>query len=267
MTIREVSIILQKLIACALAPLALFAAAPSPQPASAPDGARDHVFALAGPWACRSAAGAIAHSTGVRDGNALKVHADVVDDTGKRSSFDDRYTFDPAQQRWHVVSGFAGFRADASPWTSGPWNVQGDDVNGVPWRMTIDLLPDGNVRRTFSYGDAQGRFGVDAVELCAPGTTPPPASACIADRYPAATLEAAQVNGRFIPANAYPGVVQVVISLNARSEVVGARIQSSTNDALNGPALAAARASKFRTMIVDCKPIGADFIFTVTFGR
>jgi hypothetical protein len=257
--------VFRKLIACVFAPLALFAAAPSPGELSPGNASGDRVLALAGTWSCRSAAGATARSTGVRDGNTLKIHDDVVDGSGKRSSFDDRYTFDTAQRRWHVESGYAGFRADAPAWTGGPWTLEGDDVNGVPWRMTVDFLPNGNFRRSFSYGDNQGHFAVDTIELCAPGMTPPPADACIADRYPATTLEPAMVNGRFIPANAYPGLVQVVVSLNERSEVVKVRLQSSTNAALNGPALAAARASKFRTAIVNCKPIAADYIFSVTF--
>jgi hypothetical protein len=259
--------VFRKLIACALAPLALFAAAPSPGPATLGDPARDHVLALAGTWSCRSAAGATARSTGVRDGNVLKVHDDVVDQSGKRSSFEDRYTFDPTQRRWHVESGYAGFRADGSPWTGVSWALEGDDVNGVPWRMTVNFLPHGNFRRSFFYGNGEGAFVLDSVELCAPGMTPPAADACIVDTYPAATLEAAQVNGRFIPANAYPGVVYVVVSLNERSEVVNVRVQSSTNPALNGPALDAARASKFRTEIVNCKPVAGDYIFSVSFGR
>ena len=64
-----------------------------------------------------------------------------------------------------------------------------------------------------------------------------------------------------------PAVVQVVVSLNERSEIVATRIQSSPDPAFNGPALASVRASKFRTEIRNCKPIAADYIFTVTFGE
>ena len=87
---------MRRLIACALVPLALLAAAPSPAPGVAASPAGDRVYALAGVWSCRSAEGTLVRSTGVRDGDIVKVHGDMVDQDGKRSSFDDRYTFDPA---------------------------------------------------------------------------------------------------------------------------------------------------------------------------
>jgi TonB family protein len=61
------------------------------------------------------------------------------------------------------------------------------------------------------------------------------------------------------------GTVQVVVSLNAQSEVVGTRIQTSPSAILNSAALAAARQSTFQTEILNCKPIAADYIFSVDF--
>jgi outer membrane biosynthesis protein TonB len=61
------------------------------------------------------------------------------------------------------------------------------------------------------------------------------------------------------------GAVQVVVSLNADSKVVGTRIQTSPSVILNSAALSAARQSTFQTEIRDCKPIAADYIFTVDF--
>jgi len=61
------------------------------------------------------------------------------------------------------------------------------------------------------------------------------------------------------------GTVQVVVSLNAQSEVVGTRIQTSPSAILNSAALAAARQSTFQTEIRDCKPIAADYIYSVDF--
>jgi hypothetical protein len=250
-------------LACVFAALALIAAAPAPAPPSA-GSATDHVDALAGVWSCRSAEGALTRSTGLRDGDTVKVRH-VVDRDGKRSSFEDRYTFDSAQQRWHVVSGLGGFKADGPAWLAGAWTIQGVDVNTVARRMTLELLPSGDFRRTLSYENGANVFATESVELCTPGTTPPRADACIADRYPATTLEAAPVDGRFIPRNGPLGTVVVIVSLNERSEVVGARVQSSPNAAYDGPALAAVRASKFRTEIRNCKPVAADYAFGVTF--
>ena len=61
------------------------------------------------------------------------------------------------------------------------------------------------------------------------------------------------------------GTVQVVVSLNADSKVVGTRIQTSPSAILNSAALSAARQSTFQTEIRDCKPIAADYIFSVDF--
>ncbi len=62
------------------------------------------------------------------------------------------------------------------------------------------------------------------------------------------------------------GVVQVVVSLNADSRVVSASVRSSPSAILNSAALAAARQSQFQTEIRDCKPIAADYIFSVEFN-
>ncbi len=256
--------LVRNLIACTLVPLTLLAAAPSPAPDVAGSPTSDRVYALAGTWSCRSAEGAVIRSTGVREGDTVKVH-DVVDQDGKQSPFDDRYTFDPAKQRWHVVSGLVGFKADASPWVGDRWTVEGVDVNTVARRMTLELLPNGDFRRTSYYENGPKVMVLDTVERCAPGTTPPPANACIADSYPATTLEPGVVNGRLVPQQ--PAVVQVVVSLNERSEIVATRIQSSPSPAYNAAALAAARASKFRTEIRNCKPIAADYIFSVSFNE
>jgi periplasmic protein TonB len=62
------------------------------------------------------------------------------------------------------------------------------------------------------------------------------------------------------------GTVQVVVSLNAESRVVGTRVQTSPSAILNNAALTAARQSQFQTEIRDCKPIAADYIFSVEFN-
>jgi TonB family protein len=61
------------------------------------------------------------------------------------------------------------------------------------------------------------------------------------------------------------GQVQVAVSLDADSRVVGTRIQSSPSAILNAAALAAARQSTFQTEIRDCRPLAADIIFVVDF--
>jgi outer membrane biosynthesis protein TonB len=61
------------------------------------------------------------------------------------------------------------------------------------------------------------------------------------------------------------GVVQVVVSLDAQSRVVGTRILSSPSALLNQAALGAARGSQFRTEVKNCEPIAADYVFSVDF--
>ena len=61
------------------------------------------------------------------------------------------------------------------------------------------------------------------------------------------------------------GTVQVVVSLNESSRVTGTHVQSSPSAVLNAAALSAARQSTFQTEIRDCKPIAADYIFSVEF--
>ena len=62
------------------------------------------------------------------------------------------------------------------------------------------------------------------------------------------------------------GIVRVTVSLNADSRVVGTRIVSSPSAIVNQSALAAARESTFQTEIRDCRPIAADYLFTVYVG-
>ncbi|HEY0383428.1 MAG TPA: SIMPL domain-containing protein [Candidatus Elarobacter sp.] len=63
------------------------------------------------------------------------------------------------------------------------------------------------------------------------------------------------------------GTVQVAVSLDRDSNVVGARIMSSPSPVLNGVAIAAARATTFRSEIRDCRPIAGDYVYTVDFVR
>lgn len=62
------------------------------------------------------------------------------------------------------------------------------------------------------------------------------------------------------------GTVQVVVSLNATSEVIAAHVQTSPSAVLNDAAFAAARRSTFQTEIRNCKPIAADYIYSVEFN-
>ena len=253
---------LARSIACALASFALVAATPpAPEVPGWPAG--DHVAALAGTWACRTVEGVIVHAGGSRVGDELTVHNDV-DRAGKRSSFDDRYVYDAPLERWHVQSALGGFGGGASAWTGMTWTVEGENSDGVPVRMTNELLAGGDFRRTFAYDNHSPTWFTYSVERCTPGTIPPPPGACIAKNYPATTLEAGTQDafGSYTLAR---GTVYVLVSLDESSRIVATRIQSSPNPELNMLALSQTRRSKFRTAIIDCKPVAADYVFGVTF--
>ncbi|HTD33229.1 MAG TPA: SIMPL domain-containing protein [Candidatus Elarobacter sp.] len=61
------------------------------------------------------------------------------------------------------------------------------------------------------------------------------------------------------------GTVQVIVSLDTNSSVTAVRILRSPSAILNAAALAAARQTTFQTQIRDCRPIAADYIYTVDF--
>jgi len=105
-----------------------------------------------------------------------------------------------------------------------------------------------------------------ATPIATPKPTPTPLS-CARPNIPATTLRPLEPD---TPALAQQqgisGVVQVVVSLDAQSRVVGTRIQSSPSAVLNASALAAARGSQFRTEVRNCESVAADYIFSVDFS-
>jgi hypothetical protein len=247
-------------MAWAFAATALFGAI-APAPAQAPV---DHVYDLAKPWACRTVEGVLVRQAGARDGENIVVPTDV-ERNGKHQQYEDRYEFDRTLGRWHVQSGLGGFSAAASPWIGDTWVVQAENADHRPVRMTTELLPGGDFRRTFAYDNSgRGAWFAYSVERCTVGATPPAADACIAQRYPATTLVAEPVKPWLVPPNAPSGSVQVLVSLDENSRITETRVLHSDALELNMIALATTRASRFRTAIVNCKPVAASYIFTVT---
>jgi TonB family protein len=103
-----------------------------------------------------------------------------------------------------------------------------------------------------------------------PAATPAPTAtplACARPNVPATTIHASEPD---MPAMAQQqgitGTVQVVVSLDTTSHVTNAKVQSSPSALLNNAALQAARNSTFQTEIRNCKPIAADYIFSVEFA-
>jgi hypothetical protein len=260
---------MHRLLACALAPFALLAAV-EPAGSPAPAGA-DHVYALAGTFACRTLQGAVTHVTGTRAGDVITAHEDVVPQAGAPSGGADRYALDPGTRRWKVTAGGGSPRiemnADADAWTDDTWTVEGGGTGGKRVLTITKLLPDGGYRRIFAVR-ANNAWETFSAARCVPGTEPPAADACIVPNYPAHVLaESVGADLRTVPPGQPSGVVEVVVSLDAQSHVTGTRVQSSPSVYLSSAVMAAARRTTYRTEIRDCKPVPSEYLFRVTLGN
>jgi uncharacterized protein YggE len=95
--------------------------------------------------------------------------------------------------------------------------------------------------------------------------TPPPVD-CARPNVAASVIHAAPaVASPLAEQQGIHGIVQVVVSLDADSRIVGARIQSSPSAELNQGAIAAARQSTYQTEIRGCRPIAASYIVPFEF--
>lgn len=250
--------------ACVLLLLAPMLAGASPEPASP---AADHVFALAANWTCRTILRSQTHAVGTRNGDTVDVSNEIRGVGDFRYTLRDRYAFDAAAGIWHVQTALGStvsVRGIAPPWTGSIWNVIGRGPSDRVFRIRYELLPGGDLRRTFADDiPGAGVFHISGAERCSPGDAPPPADACIVVNFPAHTLvaEAPRVDLEGHPG----GTVVVAVALDEASNIVSTRIQSSPSGALNKIALDSVRASRFQTEIRDCHPIAAQYLFAVSF--
>ncbi|HEX3465073.1 MAG TPA: energy transducer TonB [Candidatus Elarobacter sp.] len=135
----------------------------------------------------------------------------------------------------------------------------------------------------YTQGNTQGipQGQGTAAPVVAPAATPAPATppptptprptptpqSCQRPNVPATTIRAVEPDTPTIAQQQnISGTVQVIVSLDEQSNIVGTSIQTSPSAVLNNAALAAARQSKFQTEIRDCKPIAARYIFSVEFS-
>jgi TonB-like protein len=245
-----------------LAPLLIAA---SPEPVSPPPA--DRVFALAAPWTCRTILGSRTREVGTRSGDVVDVTNEIRGVGDFRYTLRDHYAFDAAAGIWNVQTALGSkvsVRGIAPPWTGQTWNVIGRGPSGRAFRIRYELLPGGDLRRTFADDvPGAGIFHTTGAERCSPGDVPPPADACIVENFPAQTLvtESPLVD---LPRGLH-GTVHVLVALDAASNIVSTRIQSSPSASLNKIALDTVRASKFQTEIRGCRPYAAQYIFSVSF--
>lgn len=108
-----------------------------------------------------------------------------------------------------------------------------------------------------------GRLG--GAQESAPKPTPTPAM-CARPNLPASVVHA--VRGVVSPMAEQQGLygrVDVVVSLDAASRIVGTRVLRSPAGILNQAAITAAQASLFQTEIRNCRTIASDLIYSVDF--
>ena len=256
------------LLVCAFASSAVCAPA-NAHTASAPEPA-DRSAMLAGTWTCRTAFDAQTRHVGTLSGTTLEVVNDVQPAEGNAYQLDDVYRYDDVADRWHVTFGAGApiaIDATAPRWTDGPWDMMGRDRAGHAMRVRFDLLPEGTLRRTFFREvPPSGAWSAFSAELCSPGDDPPPADACIISDLAPSTIFAAPVDVRDVPRPMPRGIVNIVVTLDANSQIVSTAVQSAPFVSLVPAAMRAARASRFHTVIRDCRPQPGAFIFSVHFG-
>jgi TonB family protein len=121
-------------------------------------------------------------------------------------------------------------------------------------------------------GEGTGKPVAAPANTPAPATAPPTPvptptpQACAHPNVSPSTTHAADPDmPQMAQQQGITGTVQVQVSLDANSHIVGTKIYSSPSALLNNAALAAARASTFQTEITNCKPQAADYLFSVEF--
>lgn len=231
----------------------------------------DRSVMLAGRWTCRTAFGARTRHVGTLAGATLDIRNDVQPAGGGAYRLDDVYRYDDVSDQWYATFGAGSpFAVDAvgPRWTQTDWELRGYDRAGRAALVRFEALPDGTLRRTFLRSARQrpDRWSAYSAELCAAGDDGPPAGACIVPDMPANTIFGAPVDMRDVPLQAPRGTVQVVVTLDADSQIVSTAVASAPSVYLIPPALRAARASRFHTVIRDCRPEAGRYIFSVVFG-
>lgn len=245
-------------IICLMLTVALLGAAAAPVPPASP--ATDRLAELLGSWTCRDGANAPSTLTFSRDRDAI-VAVDRRTLADRTFGETQRYRFDAFKETWQVEG--RAFTGSAPPWTGSEWNVVGSTTYSnfgggstqAPRTIRYVRVGDGPLYRG---APDEGPARVNGV-VCALGTVPPDAALCPAKRVGAMSLSVSE------PGMVYGerGRAEVMVSLDAESHVVGTRIASSTNAALNMSALQSARKSTFRTAYVDCHAVPAEYLFSL----
>lgn len=135
------------------------------------------------------------------------------------------------------------------------------DPNTPPFTIRYAAAGDTLERTVTSRGNVTAERCTREPELGYPLT-------CADRNVGAATLHAAPVEMTAQLISEHPtGMIYVVVTLDDRSNVVWTTVDRTDSPLFVQPALHAVRASTFRTEVRNCRPIAADYIFVVQFGR
>jgi Gram-negative bacterial TonB protein C-terminal len=231
----------------------------------------DRVYDLLGKWTCRTTDDATATQIYQRTPDEITFIDNVTPRRLPAYSVQGRLQTDHVTGGWSVtmpVNGVFGFHGTARIWDANAWIAEGyalPPAAPVALRERYEWIDADDYRRVFERVTATGTPAVSG-EVCRRGDAPPAADACIVRELPGGTLQTVppQITPEIRRAH-LTGTVKVIVSIDADSNVSGARVISSPSGLLNKPALDAARATIFRTAVRDCKPVADDFIFTVNF--
>jgi TonB family protein len=261
-----------RLLAAMLSCVSVVVAAPvaAAEPRTAPA----LIAALNGYWRCRTDDGkstersyfaSISHANADRpllEGHPAAVFAagreDLTDTNGDPEFMMERLDVHPSGVKVQSVEG----TSDGTVTDDDALLLHGTDpTSGKPFTLRYAVRND-SLQRTFTEGS------VTQAEQCTREQIPAPPTTCAQPDVHGTTLQAAQP---YVPAEAAAqhvyGRVDVVVTLNDRSQVLWVSVLKSASPLLNDAALAAARDSTFRTQIVHCRPIAANFVFSVEFDK
>ena len=99
-----------------------------------------------------------------------------------------------------------------------------------------------------------------------PTPSPPPPPTCAVPNADAKTVNAVQAETPSIAQQqGISGEVTIIVSLDANSKLVSAKVDRSPSAMLNNAALNAAKSSTYKTRVVNCQPVADSYRFIVEF--
>ncbi|MBV8367395.1 MAG: energy transducer TonB [Candidatus Eremiobacteraeota bacterium] len=234
----------------------------APPPASA--ATVDTLAALAGRWHCTDNRGssteryyALFPTSAARVDIARTLYGreDAVEPDGSPSE-----SFERIQQRNDGTASIESVEGTgtARSTSTAPLSFVG---NGPSGNMTLTYAIDSeDMQRTVSESKTTSS------ERCTRVAEKRFDASCAQPNMPATVLHAEEPEWPSGALAGMRGIVYVVIVLDERSRILWTDIAKSDNSVFDEEAARAARLSKYRTEVKNCKPVAARYVFSVSFG-